>query len=194
LSRKDQEDEARTLRAVACLWELLREARNRDLVRYRELGGLDAEEFLHAVDTGGQHPLLRKWEKDKAQNRFPPSLHEVNGRRLAMLLRLALERDGVGKSEARKMVAAALQQMGPQIGLAAASTARPRGLDEKRAPSVRRIEHWEENLRPPLGPQDEAVIKAALERCGGNRKLLVRRFLGLVEFLRKPLPLEARWR
>ena len=56
------------------------------------------------------------------------------------------------------------------------------------------LRHWERDLKPPLGPQDEAAIAHALDRCGKNRALLVKHFLGFVEFARKPLPAGARWR
>src|SRR5271170_7374359 len=64
----------------------------------------------------------------------------------------------------------ALQKYGRQIGLSSAT-------DET-------LRHWERDLKPPLGPQDEAAIAHALDRCGKNRALLVKHFLGFVEFAR----------
>jgi hypothetical protein len=86
----------------------------------------------------------------------------------------------LSKAAARKHIASALQKYGRQIGLSSAT-------DET-------LRHWERDLKPPLGPQDEAAIAHALDRCGKDRALLVKHFLGFVEFARKPLPAGARWR
>jgi hypothetical protein len=86
------------------------------LIAWRELGGLDAQDLLHALETGGTHPLLRKWEELKAgpaRNRPPPGASEQAARRLIVLLRVALERTGLSKTAARKHIASALRR---QIG------------------------------------------------------------------------------
>jgi hypothetical protein len=181
------EDEARALRTLACLWTALDELqKQRGLMAWREVGSLDAQDLLHALETGGTHPLLRKWEELKAgpaRNRPPPGASEQAARRLIVLLRVALQRTGLSKTAARKHIASALQKYGRQIGLPPL----PLKADEA-------LRHWERDLKPPLGLQDEAVIAHALDRCGKNRAQLTKHFLGLVEFARKPLPAGARWR
>jgi hypothetical protein len=170
-------------RARACLWTLLDEARARDLVAWRELGGFEAQDLLDALETGRSHPLLRKWEKLKAgpaANRPTPAPSEQSARRFIVLLRIALKRAGVRSGAARKHIESALRRYSRQIGL-------PMATDEA-------IRHWERELRPPLGPEDEAAIKHALDQCGNDAARLTRHFLGLVEFARKPLPADARWR
>jgi hypothetical protein len=177
------EDEARALRALACLWTALDELQKGNPIAWREAGGFDAQDLLRALETGGAHPLLRKWEELKAgpaSNRPPPGASAQAARRLIVLLRVALERTGLSKAAARKHIASAPQKYGQQIGLSSAT-------DET-------LRHWERDLKPALGRQDEAVIKQALDRCGKDRAELTRHFLGLVEFARKPLPAGARWR
>jgi hypothetical protein len=177
------EDEARALRALACLWTALDELQKRNLIAWREAGGFDGQDLLRALETGGTHPLLRKWEELKAgpvRNRPAPGPSEQAARRSIVLLRIALERAGLRKTAARKHIESALKAHGRQIGLPPAK--------------IEAIRHWERNLKPALGRQDEAVIKQALDRCGKDRAELTRHFLGLVEFARKPLPAGARWR
>jgi len=176
----EQEDEARALRAISCLWRLLDAAKKSDdarLAAYRDLGGFDAEDLLEALGTGRQHPTLRKWQALKAgpaANRSPPGLHELNARRLVVLLRIALERGaGMGKDAARKYVEAQLKRYGEKIGLKPASS-----------DALRR---WERK-QPPPGSDEETVIATALGRTGGDPGLLSRHFLSLVEFERRPAP------
>jgi len=176
----EQEDEARALRAISCLWRLLDAAKKSDdarLAAYRDLGGFDAEDLLEALRTGRQHPTLRKWQALRAgpaANRSPPGLHELNARRLVVLLRIALERGaGMGKDAARKYVEAQLKRYGEKIGLKPASS-----------DALRR---WERK-QPPMGSEGETVIATALGRTGGDPELLSRYFLSLVEFERRPAP------
>jgi hypothetical protein len=180
----NREDEARALRARACLWTLLEEAFKRDPVACRERGGFEAQDLLDALETGRSHPLLRKWEKIKAgpaANRPTPAASEQSARRFIVLLRIALNRAGIrSKGAARDHIASALRRHSRQIGLLPAT-------DEA-------IRHWERDLRPPLGPEDEAAIKHALDRCGNDAAQLTRHFLWLVEYARKPLPADAVWR
>jgi hypothetical protein len=179
------DDEARALRAVSCLWTALNDLQKRNNpVAWRDLGGFDAQDLLRSLETGGQHPQLRKWKgllAGPARNRPAPGPSEQAARRFIVLLRIALERAGVGIEAARKHIKSALRRHARQIGL------QPPTSDGT-------IRRWERNLKPPLGPQDEAVIKQALDRCGNDHAQLTRHFLGLVEFTRKPLPTGARWR
>jgi hypothetical protein len=180
---EDHQSEARALRAIACLFTLLDEALKRDHVAWRELGGFEAQDLLRALETGGSHPLLRQWEQLKAgpaANRPAPAPSEQSARRFIVLLRIALERAGMGKTEAREHIASAIRRHGRQVGL-------PTTTGEA-------IRHWERDLAPPPGPQDDAVINTALDRCGNDAAQLTRHFLGFVEFARKPLPTWARWR
>jgi hypothetical protein len=117
----NREDEARDLRARACLWTALAELRKSNLVAWRELGGFDAQDLLRALETGRSHPSLRKWEDLKAgpaANRPAPVSSEQSARRLVVLLRITLERAGVlGKGGAREHIASALKRTSKQIGL-----------------------------------------------------------------------------
>ena len=110
--KPEDRDEARRLAALAVLWELLAAAKEKiDVVDWRAEGGPEAEAFLHALETGGQHPLLRKWEELKATvaaNRPVPDPLDLNARRLVVLLVEALHRAGLGKRDARKRAAKAL--------------------------------------------------------------------------------------
>jgi hypothetical protein len=181
------EDETRALRTLACLWTALDELqKQRGLIAWRELGGLDAQDLLHALETGGTHPLLRKWEELKAgpaRNRPPPGASEQAARRLIVLLRVALERTGLSKTAARKHIASALQKYGRQIGLPPL----PLKADEA-------LRHWERDLKPPVERMRDDRLVLEPQRCGKNRAQLTKHFLGFVEFARKPLPAGARWR
>jgi hypothetical protein len=193
--QQEQQDEARRLRAMALLWTLLEQARKLDEITWRELGGFDAQDLLDALEMGKDHPVLKKWRALKAgaaANRPAPSASELGARRLVVLAAVALKRAGLGKQAARERLADALARNSKQIGFPAASPAASPEAIQPASPGA--IRHWQRDLEPPLSPQDEAVIETALKRCGNDPGQLIRHFLGLVEYARKPLPAGARWR
>src|ERR1700674_239524 len=101
-------EKARALLTSAFLWQLVAVAKKQvDIATWIEKGGLEAEKFLESVDHGGQHPLLRSWEKRKAENanRPAPNLHELHSRHLVCLMCAALDRAGLKKGAARKLAA-----------------------------------------------------------------------------------------
>lgn len=157
-------ERARALHALSCLMQLLVVARSQiDVVTYQKLGGLEAENFLDAVERGLTHPLLTEWEKQQSANRPGPGLRELHFRRLAVLLSVALQNAGLGKQHARERTAKALGQL-------------------FHIKSYRAVERWELGLDPPLSVEDQAVIKAAIERCGPDPEALIKHFIGFVRF------------
>lgn len=167
-------DEARALLARRFLWELMEAARKRaDPISWVTSGGLEAEDFLAAVEEGRPHPLLRRWEDRKgtvAANRPAPSSLNRAARRHVVLLCIALERAGLGKQKARERAARVLAK-GPF----------------PTAPSSYAIERWQRDLAPPLTPADEKVITNAINRCGKNHDGLAAYFIGFVHFALNPL-------
>ncbi len=167
-------DKARALHALSCLMQLVVTARTQtDIVTWQQVGGLEAENFLDALERGLAHPLLQEWLERKSDGGRPnANLRERHFRRLAVLLSTALQRAlGRGKvREARNKTAKAL------AGLLTIA-------------SYKSIERWELELEPPLSDEDEAVFTAAFERCGPNPKALIRHFVGFVHFpLLTPAP------
>jgi hypothetical protein len=144
-------ERARSLHALSCLMQLVVAARAQtDIVTWQKVGGLEAENFLDALEHGLPHPLLATWEDVRAGNNRPgPSLRERQFRRLAVLLSVTLQAAKVPKRVARKRTVKALAHLFPIT-------------------SHRSIEHWELGLDPPLDAEDQKVIKAALERLPGS--------------------------
>jgi hypothetical protein len=168
--KPEDRDEARRLAALNVLWNLLAGAKNKaDAVVWRAVGGPEAEDFLHALETGGQHPLLQKWEELKATvaaNRPAPSLLDRNTRRLAVLMVDTLVRADLGKEAARRRAAKAVQRV--------LATATPRA-----------IKHWQHNYS--ISADDEGLIAQAIERCGHDHDGLVDHFAGLIRWADNPI-------
>ena len=160
-------ERARALHALSCLMQLVVTARAQtDIVTWQWVGGLEAENFLDALERGLPHPVLSAWEEAKAGNSRPgPSLRERQFRRLAVLLSVALQGARVPKREARKRTVKALKHLMPIV-------------------SHRAVERWELELNPPLSAEDEKIIKAALQPCGPDPAALIKRFIGFVRFPR----------
>jgi hypothetical protein len=135
-------ERARALHALSCLMQLLVVARSQiDVVTYQKFGGLEAENFLDAVEHGLSRPLLSEWEERRSANKRPaPGLRERQFRRLAVLLSVALQTTGLGKLDARERTAKALKRL-------------------FHVASHRAVERWKMELDPPLSAEDEAVIK-----------------------------------
>jgi hypothetical protein len=163
---KAQVDKARAMHALSCLLQLVITARQQtDIATWQRVGGLEAEDFLDAIESGGLHPLAQYYEARKADGgRAGPGLRERHFRRLAVLLSVALQRSSLSAEQARTKAAEAL------TGLL------------RTTPTKRSIEGWELKLEPPLSPDDEEVIAAAMARCGNDEAALIRHFRGFVRF------------
>src|SRR5205085_163858 len=71
-------DKARALHALSCLMNFVVAARVQiDIANWQKVGGLEAENFIDALERGGLHPLLQEYERRKAASgRAGPSLRE----------------------------------------------------------------------------------------------------------------------
>jgi hypothetical protein len=161
-------EEARGQLTLACLLQLTIAAKKQtDVVTWRRAGGFELEDFVDALERGGRHPLLQKWEKRKAENasdRLSPTMRGMHARRLAVLMSMALQRTKVmGATKARRRAAEALAE-----------------IDVFATPVT--VKHWEQRLDPPFAEEDERVIANALARCGENTQALTDHFIGLVQF------------
>jgi hypothetical protein len=164
-------DHARALHSLACLMELVVTAKQQtDVITWRRVGGMEAEDFLDAIERGGSHPLLVEWEARKT--RPAAGMREEHARRIAVLLCLALHRGGLGMAKARKQTAKALERATDLFAAAPTDTA---------------IKHWQQRQVPPT-PEDARVIQTAFDRCGTDPHALLRHFVGLMRFARNPFP------
>lgn len=86
--KPEDRDRLRELATLKVLWELLAAAKkNLDIVTWRREGFPEAEDFLHALESGGLHPLLEKWQELRrtiAANRPVPDPLDSNARRLTV--------------------------------------------------------------------------------------------------------------
>jgi len=175
-SDKDQRaQEGRRLLAVKCLWEIVAAAKQEvDPVQWRLVGGIEAEDFLDALDSGRPHPVLRHWEAQKSiyANRPAPGFRELQTRHYVVLLCEALERGPkFGKGMARSRVTKALRKDGATI-------------------SEDAIRRWQQDDKAPFTPADEKAIASALAK-DRNAAEIIRYFLGLIHFYRDPVLLWA---
>src|SRR3954464_3395358 len=112
-----ERDEVRRRAPLSVFWQLLDAAKKQvDVVAWRRMGGPEAADFLHALETGRQHPWLDRWlelRRTVAANRPVPSLLDQNARRLTVLLCVALVRAGLGKDAARRRAAEAVKHLLP---------------------------------------------------------------------------------
>jgi hypothetical protein len=107
LSKEDAE-KARGLRAAACLWEALRDAKARtEPATWITKGGPDAEAALFAWDEGRGHGFFTIHQERQSQKpgHPPPELHTTVARQTMLYLCKALERCEVGPHAARKLAA-----------------------------------------------------------------------------------------
>jgi nucleotide-binding universal stress UspA family protein len=158
----------RELGTLKVLWGLVATAETRtDPVTWRAEGGPEAKDFLDALETGRQHPLLTKWEELKATvGRPAPSLLDRSVRYTVVLMVEALHRAGLGKGAARKRAAEALRDVFPEATFEA-------------------IRHWQTTF-PPV-PDDEPRIAGALKRHGHDHKQIIGSFVGLIRFAVDPV-------
>jgi hypothetical protein len=168
--KPEDRDQARGLAALNFLRHLLAAAEQQlDVVTWRRQGGPEAEDFLHAVESGGQHWVLRRWETLKATvagNRPVAGLLDRNTRRMAILLAESLVRAGLGKDAARKRTAEAVKSLLPET-------------------TKRTIKYWQGNYL--IQVEDEGLIAQAIERQGHDPDRLVGHFVGLIQWVDNPL-------
>jgi hypothetical protein len=168
--KPEDRDEARRLVVLALLRNLLAAARKKvDVVVWRALGGPEAEDFMHALETGGAHPLLEKWRELRrtiAANRPAASLLDQNTRHNVILLVEALQRAGLGKDAARRRAAEALQRVLPTT-------------------TKRTIKYWQGNYS--ITVDGEQLIARAIEQHGHDHDRLVGWFLGLIDWADTPV-------
>ena len=159
----------RELGAFKVLIELLVAARAQvDPVTWRREGGPDAEDFLHALDTGAPHPLLQRYDALRATwgaKRPGPDLLEQGARRGAVLMCKTLHRAGVNHRAARKQAAKALQGIFPATS--------------------EQIRYWQDNYSP--APDDEKWIAAAIKWCGHDHERIAGWFAASIRFNFDPI-------
>jgi hypothetical protein len=174
----EDKDSARAVSVRHFLWSVVEAYKKRtDPATWAVRGGPDVEEFLECLETGRPHPLLEDWQvhKSEAANRPAPSSRETSARRLAVLACVALERMGVRKKDARRLVAEQL------VDANVFAT----------APSAGALRNWERR-QISLTPQDETVIANARAEAGTDHNQLVAYFVGLMHATHTPAPfLEA---
>jgi hypothetical protein len=152
LKNKADIDQARGLRAGACLWQMIAAAKAQiDGVNAYAIGLADAEAALEAWTTGGQHAFFRIWKERKRilAHRSGPSPVELELRRMILLMVEALQRTGYGPTEARKFAARELQHI-KVLG----------------KPSDRAIEGWQDEHPLELTPKDEQLLANGIALCG----------------------------
>jgi hypothetical protein len=155
--------------ALAVLGELVDAASKRiDVLAWRAMGGPEAVDFLHALQTGGSHPLLEKWREQRAgfTHRPVPGLLDRSARYTVVLMVEALNRAGLGRGIARKRAAKALADVFPE----ATSDA---------------IKYWQTTF-PPV-PAEEPRIAGAIERHGHDHGQIIGFFIGLIRFTVNPV-------
>jgi hypothetical protein len=168
--KPEDRDEARRLAALSMLEQSLANMRKQlSLLDWRADGGPEAEAFLHALKTGGSHPVLEKWQelrRTDAAHRPAPDPSDLNVRRLVILMVEALSRTRtrLGKGAARKQAATAVRQVFPATADA--------------------IRGWQDIYS--LTPDDEKWIADALKRCGDDHSLIKDWFVKQIELVVDP--------
>ena len=159
----------RELAPPKVLWKLLDDAKKKvDVVTWRSEGGPEAEDFLHALETGRQHPLLTKWEELKATvaaNRSAPDLVEQGARRSVVRMCEALHRAGLSKRDARKRATKALHGVFPA--------------------TTEQIRYWQQEY--PISADDEKLIAGALNRYTDDHRHIAGWFAGLIRLAVDPV-------
>jgi hypothetical protein len=170
---KEDDKKARGLRAGAFLWSLVEAEKKRmDPASWIASGGMEAEAALQAWNIGGGHGFFSVWKErigTVGANRPAPADDEIAARRAIIRLCEALRRTGLGPDAARRLAAKALANDSTFVT----------------PPSRAAIKHWEDR-QSPLGPEDEAAISTAIQRCSSDHKLLVSHFIGLARAVHNP--------
>ena len=140
-----------------------------DPIRWRGEGGPELEDFLHALESGGQHPLLKRWENLKATavaNRPAASLLDQITRHLAVLMVESLVRAGLGKGAARRRASEELQRVLPGA-------------------TTRAIKYWQNHH--VLTADDERLIAQAIEHHGHDLDHLAGSLRDLILYWDNPI-------
>jgi hypothetical protein len=164
--RRENLDKARELLTLSFLWQVIAAAEQQtDIATWRNVGGLEARDFLDCIERGLPHPLLRAWQRRMAENanRPAPSLGDLLVRRQVIRCCAALERNGMSGRRARAFVA---DELAPMF--------------HGRGPSADAIRRWQQ--AQPLGPRDEAIINRVIYRAGVSNQQIVEYFAGLIVF------------
>jgi hypothetical protein len=166
----EDREEGRRLAAMYFLWQTLIATKEKsDPVAWHAVGGPEAEAFLHALESGGQHPVLRRWEKlmqTVAANRPAPDLTQQKFRRNVVLMVEALYRAGLKpKEDARKRAVKALRHAFPSINSAS-------------------IKYFQANYS--LTSEDKWLIAQAIARHGHDFGGLANWFIGLIRLVVDP--------
>jgi hypothetical protein len=137
-------------------------------------GGLEAHDFLEALDAGRWHPLLKEWQarRQRAPHRRGALARERLAQRLICFAVAALETYfsmGVGEAQEEMAKKAA------------------RVFDQP--PTKKTIEHWQAN-QPPRSEAEErwlakTVSGSRLDEPGGRERLLDN-FIGLAHAVMTP--------
>jgi len=157
------------------LWQLMKAARNQvDPFTWIKEGGLDAEEFLECLESGRQHPLLRRWQVMKgttAANRPAPTSRDRAARRFVVVAVIALQRivgtDGDGS---RRTVAAAMAKLFED------------------APSAETIHHWQRQQEPQPTPLEEKYLVTVIANTKDDPTAVVDHFIQIAHTIRTPAP------
>jgi hypothetical protein len=171
---REERDWARAQLARKVLWDMLNAAQRQvGPQRWINEGGLEAQEFLEALDAGCGHPLLDAWRhKKRTTGRPPATARERLAQQLICLGVVALERYfSLGAGEAREEVAKKAARVFEQ------------------PPSAKTIEHWQDN-QPLLSPATEqwlakTVTSSRIDEPGGRERLLAN-FIGLAHAVLTP--------
>ena len=166
--KPEDRDELCQSLVLALLKNLLVARRNKvDAVTWRALGGPEAVDLLHALETGGSHPVLEEWRRLRRiyANRSG-SLLDQTIRHTAVLMVEALCRADLGKDAARERAAEALQRVLPTT-------------TKRTIKSIKRtIKYWQDNHS--ISAEDERLIAQAIEYHGHDHDRLVKHFVGLI--------------
>lgn len=155
-------DNARADKAFVCLYNLTTAAKNQaDTATWLNEGGRDLEDFVDALRTGADHPILRRWKARRATHRQPPDTRAQHTRRLVHLMCIALTRAQLREGGVHKFAAKKLAQVLPDV-------------------SDDAIRQWERG-EAPLTEADEQAIANAIERCGPDHERLAIYFVKLIQ-------------
>jgi hypothetical protein len=185
--KPEDRDRLRELATLKVLWELLAAAKkNLDIVTWRREGFPEAEDFLHALESGGLHPLLEKWQELRrtiAANRPVPDPLDSNARRLTVLLAETLSRTGLGEGEAREKTAEAVKRIFPKK--AKRRKGRPSILVDIDDDAIR---YWQSAYpKSKFTPDDEKLIAGAIKRYGVDHRHIAGWFVGLIRLAIDPV-------
>lgn len=89
-------NEGRVLAAGVCISNLLSSLKvQKSMADFQRLGGIEALDFMEALEDGNSHPLLERWLtiRKKAENRPAPTSRTVVLRQLVAACSLSLQED-----------------------------------------------------------------------------------------------------